>query len=58
MDDSDESETWVKFIRKIGLLNGWFQMEVLTGEEGTEDEEEEEEEEDDEEEVVFSPENL
>ena len=33
-------------------------MEVLTGEEGTEDEEEEEEEEEDEDEVWISPEKM
>ena len=50
MDESDESETWVKLISKIESFDCCFQMEVLTGEEGTEDEEEEEEEEEDEEE--------
>ena len=49
MDNSDESETWVKYIGKIELSNLWFQMDVLTGEEGTEDEDEEDEEEEEEE---------
>ena len=50
MDNSDESETWVKLMSKIESFDCCFQMEVLTGEEGTEDEEEEEEEDEEEEE--------
>ena len=48
MDNSDE--TWVNLISKIESFDCCFQMEVLTGEEGTEDEEEEEEEDEEEEE--------
>ena len=50
MDNSDESETWVNLISKIESFDCCFQMEVLTGEEGTEDEEEEDDEEEEEEE--------
>ena len=58
MDESDESETWVKLISEIELFDCCFQMEVLTGEEGTEDEEEEEEEEEDDEVIFFQKKKM
>ena len=50
MDESDESEIWVKSNQENWLYKRFFQMDALTGEEGTEEEDEDEEEEEAEEE--------